>query len=258
VKLKFSIQPQLQILEQAMSLLQKTLDAAIQAVRSPGDLSARQVFVYRHARNIRDLAKDVVALGKLGSLGSIYLLTRPALESLFKLAAATNEANFAIEKLVAEIAEERKKFEAWSAAGEPLWDAVLKKVIDELKEGESDLRQRYEVNRELRWKKIWEVAKTGKLQVEYVRDYFVGSKHVHAMVSALVDREDGCLYIIEALHRLTATVCRAAELTNEFFCVSPSIFEDASKIETQSTNSFGQVQEQLEEQLKEHFNSTET
>jgi hypothetical protein len=249
VKLKFSIESQLQILEQAVSLLQKTLDAAIQTAQSPKDLNARQVFIYRHARNIRDLAKDVAVLGNVGSLGSIYLLTRPALESLFKLAAAINEENFALEKLVAEMADERGRLEKWSAAGEPLWEAVLKKIILELKEGETELRQLYEVRGELRWKQTSEVAKAAKLQVELVRDYFVGSKHVHATVSALVDREAGCLYVIEALHRLIATVCRAAELTNEFFCVTPFTFEDASKVETQSENFF----EQVERQLKEHI-----
>ena len=153
------------------------------------------------------------------------------------------------QKLVAEMADERGRLEKWSAAGEPLWEAVLKKIILELKEGETELRQLYEVRGELRWKQTSEVAKAAKLQVELVRDYFVGSKHVHATVSALVDREAGCLYVIEALHRLIATVCRAAELTNEFFCVTPFTFEDASKVETQSENFFGQV----EKQLKEHI-----
>lgn len=251
MKLKFQIKPQLQVLEQAASLLQSTLDAARKKLKSPEDKDARVAFLYRHGRNICDLAKDVVVLGKNDSLGSIYLLARPALESLFKLAAATNEQDFVVEKLVGEVQEERNKLEAWSAASEPKWDAVLKTVINELKDFESDLRQRYEVNQELRWKKTWQVAKAGNLQSEYVRDYFIGSKHVHAMVSALVDREGG-LYILEALHRLTSTVWNATALINKFFCISPSIFDDALKIETQSTKLYNQIQKQVEE----HFFSS--
>lgn len=254
MKLKFQIEPQLQVLEQAASLLQKTFDAAFKPLQSPEDKDARVAFIYRHARNISDSSKDVLTLGKYGQLGSIYLLARPALESLFKLAAATNEEDFAIEKVIAEIQEEQNKLKAWSAADEPRWDGVLNQVIQELQAFELDLRQRYEVNRELRWKKPWQVAKAGNLQAEYVRDYFIGSKHVHVMVSALVDREGG-LYILEALHRMPVTACHAAALTNRFFCVAPSIFDDALEIQARSTELYSGIQKQIEEQF---FSSNET
>ena len=247
MKLEFNIEPQLQVLEQAVSLLQKTLGAALKKIQDPEQKDVRVAFIYRHARNISDLSKDIVTLGKFGQLGSVYLLARPALESLFKLAAAINEEDFAIEKLVAEVQEERNKLEKWSA-NESKWDEVLKQVIDELQAFESDLRQKYEVNRELRWKKPWEVAKAGNLQVEYVRDYFIGSKHIHAMVSALVDREGG-LYVLEALHRITMTTSHAAALTNRFFCVSPSIFDDVLKMQARSIELYSGIQKQIEEQF---------
>ena len=68
----------------------------------------RQAFVVRHARKIHQLADDFLALEKCRRVGSIYLLSRPALESLFKLAPAVCNPSFAAEKVVSEMDEEKK------------------------------------------------------------------------------------------------------------------------------------------------------
>jgi hypothetical protein len=243
---------QLTILEEAVSLLKEALDEATKKLPIPEEKNVRRAYINRHGWNIHDLSADVITLGRAGNLGSIYLLARPALESLFKMSAALNEENFAAEKLVAEVEEEREKFESWRASGESAWTETLDKMIKGLKDYEGELRQRYSVNGQRRWRKTWEVAKAGKLQAEYVKDYFLGSKHVHAMLSALVAREDG-LYIIEALNRLTVTVCHASALIGRFFYVCPNVFDDALDIQERANAAFKQAQKELEKNLKPEF-----
>src|SRR5713101_2627443 len=188
---------QLTVLQDAVELRLLTLDEAARKVEDPESKNVRRAFINRHAWNILDLALDVLRLGRGSSLGSIYLLSRPALESLFKLAAAVTDERFAAEKLVAEVEEEQAKLKKWRGAAGADWVPTLDAMITGLEEYGIELRQRYEVTSQQKWN-IFEVAKLGQLEAEYVREYFIGSKHVHAMLSALTDREN-CLYVSRAL-----------------------------------------------------------
>ena len=134
------------------------------------------------------------------------------MESLFKLAAAVADDEFAAQKVVAELEEERDKIGYWRAAAGGGWVVMLDALMKELADFEKELRNRYGVSGQRKWK-TFEVAKIGNFQAEYVRDYFTGSKHVHAMLSALTDRES-LLYVPEALYRLTASVADASALVN--------------------------------------------
>ena len=163
---------------------------------------------------------------------SIYLLSRPALESLFKLAAAVATPDFAAQKVVAEVKDEQEKIKKWIET-RPAWQEVLNQVEAGLGEFDKELRTRYGVTGEKKWKP-YQVANEGKMSVSYVNDYFLGSKHVHATLSALVDRE-AALYIPAAIYGLTMTVTHACALLNKALmdlenCCAPNIFEHASDI----------------------------
>ena len=232
---------QLSILAESVELLRGLLEewAGRQSGSKAKDI--RRSFINRHAWNIHDLAEDVLVLAEAGKLGSIHLLSRPALESLFKLGAAVKDEKFAAQKVVAEIEEERDKVGYWRAAAEAGWVATLDKMSKLLVEFGDELRTRYGVTGQRKWK-VFEVAKVGKLEAEYVRDYFVGSKHVHVMLSALTDREDQ-LYVPEALYRLTALVSHASALVNKALidlenCVAPEVFNTALELHRRAKTEF--------------------
>ena len=225
-------QTQLEILSEAVELLGKMAKESGARFSAVEQKDIRRSFINRHAWNVHDIARDVLVLGKHGDLRSIYLLSRPALESLFKLAATVSTPNFAAQKVVAEVQEEQDKVKRWLEA-RPAWKDVLTQVEAGLREYEQELRTRYGVTGDKKWKP-YQVANEGKMSASYVSDYFVGSKHVHAMLSSLVDRE-AALYIPAGIYGLTMTVTHACALLNKALmdlenCVSPNVFELASDI----------------------------
>ncbi len=159
------IDAQLTVLQEAVELLRLTLDEAARKVEDPESKNVRRAFINRHAWNILDLALDVLRLGRGSSLGSIYVLSRPALESLFKLAAAVTNDGFAAEKLVAEVEEEQSKLKKWRAAAGAEWVPTLDAMINGLEDYGIELRQRYGVTSQQKWR-IFEVAKLGQLEAE--------------------------------------------------------------------------------------------
>jgi hypothetical protein len=219
---------QIALLKDACELLQAILEAWAGKKGALETRDIRRSYINRHAWNIHDLAGDVITLSDAKNLGSIYLLSRPALESLFKLSAAVANEKFASEKVVAEVDEERRKMEKWLKSADAAWAKTLTLMIKGLGEFKAELRARYSVAQEREWK-TFEVAKLGGLESEYVRDYFIGSKHVHAMLSALTDRE--CqMYIPEALYRLTVVVAHTCALVNKALidlenCAVTAVFE---------------------------------
>lgn len=204
-----SCQTQLEVLNEAVDLLGKLAEESGTRFSALEKKDIRRSFINRHAWNVHDIARDVLVLGEHGNLRSIYLLSRPALESLFKLAAAVATQDFAAQKVVSELQEEQEKVKRWYEA-RPAWQDVLQKVEFGLRDYEKDIRTRYGIAGEKKWKP-YQVANEGKMSASYVGDYFVGSKHIHAMLSALVDREDA-LYIPAALNGLTMTVTHACAL----------------------------------------------
>jgi hypothetical protein len=227
------VNDQVSILRDALELLGDVLGAWGERKAKANIKDIRRGYINRHAWNIHEIGSDVLILAEAGSLGSIYLLSRPVLESLFKLAAAVFEKTFAGEKVVSEVEEERDKVRNWLKSADASWSPTLNKIIKGLDEMAEDLRKRYGVSTQRKWK-VYEVAKVGNLEAEYVRDYFAGSKHVHVMLSALVAREDQ-IYVPEALYRLTASVAHASALVNKALmdlekCVAPGVFEKAAQI----------------------------
>lgn len=235
---------QVAILKEALDLLGGLLEEWRARGIGEGKRDIQRSYINRHAWNIHGLGNDLLVLAAAVRLGSVYLLSRPALESLFKLAAAVADDRFAAQKVVAEVEEESEKIRHWLGAAPPEWASTLEKMIEVLGQFGSDLRKRYGISERRRWK-TYEVAKLGKLEAEYVRDYFIGSTHVHAMLSALTAREDE-LYVPEALYRVTVVVTRASGLVNKALmdlenCIAPSIFERAIEIHRRAKAEYDSV-----------------
>lgn len=215
----------------------------------------RKSYINRQAWNIHDIARDVVLLSEAGSLGSIYLLSRPALESLFKLSAAVKKADFAAEKAVSEIEEDRERIRRWRDVAEPGWITTLDELLKGLDEFGVELRSRYGITGQGKYRSAWSAAEAGELEGEYVRDYFVGSKHVHATLSALTVREEPGVYIPEGIYRLTVTVAHAAALVNEALitlenCAAPKVFDSALEIQKNAWEEFDRASAEQEAALK--------
>lgn len=244
---------QLDILKEAVELLGGLLRETTARLSRKTDKDIRRSFINRHAWNIHDLASDVLVLGESGNLRSVYLISRPALESLFKLSAAVMDEGFAAQKVVAEVEEERDKVRRWLAAAGPEWRQTLQIAVKELDDFGGELRKRYGVSTKRTWK-TYEVAKLGILEADYVRDYFKGSKHVHAMLSSLVDREDA-LYVPDAIYRLTVSVTHASALLNRAMmemegCVAPDVFENAVEINRRAHEAGSLASQNLEAKLR--------
>lgn len=216
------------MLQKAVSMLDTTLAMVDEKIAEEQGKDIGRSFVYRHGTYIRDLAMDALVLGREGRWASIYLLARPAMESAFKMAAAVVDREFPAQKVVAEVEEERKKLEKWRNSGVGGWDSTLDEAVRECDKFEQYLRKQYGVTLKKEWK-VWEVARLGKLQAEYVKEYFSGCKHVHGMLSGLVEREHG-LHIPDGLYGLTSTLTMAVVLLNVYFRIPADLTEDALEI----------------------------
>ncbi len=217
---------QIAVFEKATQMLATTIGMADEICAEIDEKDIRTAFVIRHSRNIHQLAEDMMALAQSKRLGSIYLFARPALESLFKLAAAVSNPGFAAEKVVGELLEEKEKLIQWRDQSNGEWQASLNDCIRVCDDYSADLRNRYGVVGEKKWK-IWQVANEARLKSEYVKEYFSGCKHVHCMLSALVSRELGEGYLPDAIYGFTSTVTSACVLLMVYFRLPLGISDES-------------------------------
>lgn len=115
----------------ALSLLESALDDSFnyrtEFIGETGLSDWREIYSYRHARNIYQLGKESLFLRNEGYWHAISLILRAQLESLFCLGAAVEEEQFATVKANVEI-EHYMKHSAKHLAPETL------KQLEELKE----------------------------------------------------------------------------------------------------------------------------
>jgi hypothetical protein len=227
---------QADVLQEAVTMLETTLGMVDELVAEEPAKDIGRSFVYRHAVYVRDLAVDALTLGRAGRWASIYLLSRPAMESVFKMAAACKVKEFPAEKVVSEVETERKKLEKWRKSGVGGWGPILDEVVRQCDAFEQDLRARYGVTAKREWH-IAEVAREGKLEADYVKHYFRGCKHVHGMLSGLVDREDG-LYIPDAVYGLTSGLAMAVVLLEVYFRLPVDLVDDSVGIVRKAKEAF--------------------
>ena len=161
-----------------IDLLYRSLQAAFDA-QDPNDVVFREVFIYRHARNISDLAEDCLLLAHSDRWAGAAILVRCITESLFSLAAAFDVPEFAAQKVVAETDYEVRKLAEWEVGTDAKEQKSWSAMLGDLKAFKRLLRQKYGAKGDNQWTVI-DTAKAAKLEEEYAQTYFLYSRHVHA------------------------------------------------------------------------------
>lgn len=171
----------------SLDLLNKELRESYEIGWKENDI--RSAFIYRHARNISDLADDVFALESYNRCSGSRIIIRPMLESLFSLVAAIKLVDFAHEKIAYELKEEIRRINNWietDGSGEAKTD--LQETVDLLSALELTIRTNIGNTQPRKWL-VYDVAKAADLGWNYSREYFLYSKYIHATSSGIITQE---------------------------------------------------------------------
>jgi len=167
------------LVEDSLNLLGKALNEAI-TCNDQSDY--RTAFICRHARSIYQLGQDTIFLLEASRLDSCPIIVRAMMESLFKLVAAVKKPEAAIQIFISEIDEEI----AWMKAQT---DFDIAPTIEQLSGFVEKLRAEHNVTSKKKWNTFECADAAGLGQSHYRGEYFVFSKHVHAMTSGILLRE---------------------------------------------------------------------
>lgn len=168
-------------IEESFNLLRKVLVEA-SAFKSESD--ERKDFIYRHAGNIYRLGQDVVYLLEANRLDSCPIIVRAMLESLFKLVAAVNKPEAAVQILIYEFESEL----AWTKKEIDPNGKGIATAIERFSSEAEKLKREHNVTSKKKWKTL-ACAEAAGLGQMYSGEYFVFSKHAHAMTSGILLRE---------------------------------------------------------------------
>jgi hypothetical protein len=194
----------LELAEHSLALITRILEEAYERA-SEGDL--RAAFIYRHTRNICDLGEDILVLELENRSSAARIVIRSMLESLFRLVAAVKEADYASEKLIAELEDEVERIRNWIAVDRYFdFGDEMRETIEGLADYAEKLRREYKVASQKRWS-VFDTAKIAELDWQYARDYFLYSKYVHATISGIISQE----YQIGRGHILQTTIFTVLE-----------------------------------------------
>lgn len=92
-----------ELAERSLRLLGQIIDQAHEGIPDNLDFASPPEFIYLHARNIRALGKDVLALEAQTQSRGSRILVRSMSESLFALVAAAEDPEFPASKVIAEL-----------------------------------------------------------------------------------------------------------------------------------------------------------
>jgi hypothetical protein len=92
-----------ELAERSLRLLGQIIDQAHEGIPDKLDFASPPEFIYLHARNIRALGKDVLALEAQTQSRGSRILVRSMSESLFALVAAAKDPEFPASKVIAEL-----------------------------------------------------------------------------------------------------------------------------------------------------------
>ena len=168
-----------QIAEQSFGLLGRILDESM-ALKSGEDM--RRAFVYRHARNIYQLGRDVILLIEACRLDSCPIIARAMLESLFKLAVAVKQPDSAIQILISEVEDDLGRITKW------LDPASCAPAIKHLSNFAQRLRNEYQITSVKKWNTL-ACAEAAELGEQYRGEYFHFSGHAHATTGGIILQE---------------------------------------------------------------------
>lgn len=166
-----------QIAEHSFGLLGQVLDESI-AMQNGEDI--RRAFVYRHARHIYQLGRDVIVLLESSRLDSCPVIVRAMLESPFKLVAAVKRPEAAVGILISE--DDLGRITKW------LDRATCAPAISVLSNFAQRLRIKYQITSLEKWNTLAcaEAAELGEL---YRGEYFHFSAHAHATTGGIILQE---------------------------------------------------------------------
>ena len=94
-------------------MLGQIIDQAHEGIPDKLDFASPPEFIYLHARNIRALGKDVLALKAQTQSRGSRILVRSMSESLFALVAAAKDPEFPAGKVIAEQKDQIRRIKMW-------------------------------------------------------------------------------------------------------------------------------------------------
>jgi len=171
---------------QCIDLLDLFLDDAYETGHQ--NLPVRQAFVYRHARNISEIAEDVLTLEADDRISSCFVLMRSLFESFFNLIAAVKRESFAVEKAISEIENDLIKIRKWQDAEKDSSPDLFADTVAEMSVFARSLREAHGVKSRCKWT-AYDVATAASLDHHYVRDYFFFSRSTHASCTGIICQE---------------------------------------------------------------------
>jgi hypothetical protein len=171
---------------QCIDLLDLFLDDAYETGHQ--DLPVRQAFVYRHARNISEIAEDVLTLEADDRISSCFILMRSLFESFFNVIAAVKHEAFAVEKAISEIENDLIKIRKWQDTEKESSPDLFADTVDQMSGFVRSLREEHGVKSRCKWT-TYDVANAASLDHHYVRDYFLFSRNTHASCTGIICQE---------------------------------------------------------------------
>ena len=128
-----------ELAERSLRLLGQIIDQAHEGIPNKLDFASPPEFIYLHARNIRALGKDVLALKAQTQSRGSRILVRSMSESLFALVAAAKDPEFPAGKVIAEQKDQIRRIKMWIGEKPP---SEFQEKIEEAKREISDIEQR--------------------------------------------------------------------------------------------------------------------
>ena len=128
-----------ELAERSLRLLGQIIDQAHEGIPNKLDFASPPEFIYLHARNIRALGKDVLALKAQTQSRGSRILVRSMSESLFALVAAAKDPEFPAGKVIAEQKDQIRRIKMWLGEKPP---GEFQEKIEEAKREIRDIEQR--------------------------------------------------------------------------------------------------------------------
>ena len=168
-----------EIADRSFGLLGQVLDESIK-LKNGEDM--RRAFVYRHARNIYQLGRDVIFLLESSRLDSCPVIVRAMLESLFKLVAAVKQPDAAVQILISEVEDDLARITKW------LDPVACAPAIKSFTEFAQRLRSDFQVTSFKKWTTL-ACAEAAELGGQYRGEYFHFSGHAHSTTGGIILQE---------------------------------------------------------------------
>jgi hypothetical protein len=202
-----------QRLRQASEVFGDMLSSAFEEPERRGEKNPRAGFISRHAWNIQERGKDVLAALAAGRTGCIPILNRPGLESLFNLGAAAADPKFAHAKQVYEMQEASRLTKLMGESGDAELDEELER---QLRAHEQVVRADGAVAGNEKFGTFQIADKAGMASL-YRTDYFACSQMTHANTGEL-GRERSPEEVAEDVRVTVFVHWKAGALVNELYC----------------------------------------